>query len=606
MRRKISIFLAILITLSSITVLPIYAEEYSTREYAINEFITASKSNLEKGESDLTVFSDYDSITTDYRYSIAIAVGNSIVKGYDDNTLRPKDTIKRIEALVILSRCLGDEHFDGNIMEFNDVPEWAKSDIDKLSSAGIVQGYGDGRLGSDDLLTVDQISILTERIVSNSVPTKVLTVETLFNTEYSKLGYEALDKANKPDMAKKIYSVYNDVCERMAQGETFAYEESDDADTVFINIPFQELGTAYSENEMEQFISDFTNAFMLFRVDHPQYYWLAPQMSYDNGNIVMEINKPYQNVEERASTNETLVSKLNEYITEINKCTSNYEKIKLLNEKLCKETRYAYESDGSVSHNRWSNSINGILNGTFVCEGYSKFAQTVLKFCDVDCVMILGLGGVLENNGGHAWNAVKLDDGRYYYLDITWNTKTHQPKYQIDTDWNKDDKGYVLTYLASGAEDSINVAGELTTFGESHKAYFITPGIDILSYFDVEEVSKTRYTNAKKDLARDFVRRCYIAALTTVDDTECEYYAEEIASGRMTEAEFANFCLTEIIKYVSDTDFINSAYKMLFGRMPKESELREAKDSFNNGSTRDDLIYKMVRDNEFMLMSLYF
>ena len=74
----------------------------------------------------------------------------------------------------------------------------------------------------------------------------------------------------------------------------------------------------------------------------------------------------------------------------------------------------------------------------------------------------------------------------------------------------------------------------------------------------------------------------------------------------MTEAEFANFCLTEIIQHVSDTDFINSAYKMLFGRMPKESELQEAKDSFNNGSTRDDLIYKMVRDNEFMLMVLYF
>ena len=457
MRRKISIFLAILITLSSITVLPIYAEEYSTREYAINEFITASKSNLEKGESDLTVFSDYDSITTDYRYSIAIAVGNNIVKGYDDNTLRPKNTIKRIEALVILSRCLGDEHFDGNIMEFTDVPEWAKSDIDKLSSAGIVKGYGDGRLGSYDLLTVDQISLLTERIVSHSVPTEALTVETLFKTEYSILGYEALNKANKPDMAKKIYSVYNDVCERMSQGEMFAYEESDDTDTVSIKIPLKELETAYGENDQEQFVSDFTNAFMLFRVDHPQYYWLAPQMSYSGGNIVMEINKPYQNVEERASTNETLVSKLNEYITEINKCTSDYEKIKLLNEKLCKETRYAYESDGSVSHNRWSNSINGILNGTFVCEGYSKFAQTVLKFCDVDCVMILGLGGVLENNGGHAWNAVKLDDGKYYYLDITWNTKTHQTKYQIDTDWNEDDKGYVLSYLASGSDDSLSL-----------------------------------------------------------------------------------------------------------------------------------------------------
>lgn len=130
----------------------------------------------------------------------------------------------------------------------------------------------------------------------------------------------------------------------------------------------------------------------------------------------------------------------------------------------------------------------------------------------------------------------------------------------------------MLSYLASGSDDSINVAGELTTFGESHKPYFITSEIELLSYFDVEEVSKKRYTKAKKDLVRDYVKRCYNAALTTIDDTECEYYAEEIASGRMTEAEFANFCLTEIIQHVSDTDFINSAYKMLFGQYAERKQ----------------------------------
>lgn len=78
-------------------------------------------------------------------------------------------------------------------------------------------------------------------------------------------------------MAKKIYSVYNDVCERMSQGEMFAYEESDDTDTVSIKIPLKELETAYGENDQEQFVSDFTNAFMLFRVDHPRIIGLHRQ-----------------------------------------------------------------------------------------------------------------------------------------------------------------------------------------------------------------------------------------------------------------------------------------------------------------------------------------
>ena len=38
---------------------------------------------------------------------------------------------------------------------------------------------------------------------------------------------------------------------------------------------------------------------------------------------------------------------------------------------------------------------------------------------------IIGLG----NGGGHAWNMAQMDDGYYYYFDVTWNDSTSSDKY---------------------------------------------------------------------------------------------------------------------------------------------------------------------------------
>ena len=42
--------------------------------------------------------------------------------------------------------------------------DWAKADVDRLSAAGLVKGYGDGTLGAADQLTVEQVGILMERL----------------------------------------------------------------------------------------------------------------------------------------------------------------------------------------------------------------------------------------------------------------------------------------------------------------------------------------------------------------------------------------------------------------------------------------------------------
>ena len=87
-----------------------------------------------------------------------------MLRGYEDGTLRPGSSIRRVEALVILSRCLPELEPTREAIPFTDLPAWAKGDLDRLSAAGLVEGYGGGVLGADDLLTVEQVGILTARL----------------------------------------------------------------------------------------------------------------------------------------------------------------------------------------------------------------------------------------------------------------------------------------------------------------------------------------------------------------------------------------------------------------------------------------------------------
>ena len=67
-------------------------------------------------------------------------------------------------SLCLLARCLPDLEVRQEPLDFSDVPAWAAGEIDRLSAAGLVLGYGDGRLGADDPLTVEQVGLLVGRV----------------------------------------------------------------------------------------------------------------------------------------------------------------------------------------------------------------------------------------------------------------------------------------------------------------------------------------------------------------------------------------------------------------------------------------------------------
>ena len=170
LKRTVSLALAATLLLSSVLAIGAEKEkETAKREYVISEFVqSVGRNNLviktDQSDKILSSFTDSVNIDEKYKDDIARAKSYALVVGYEDGTLRPQDSVRRIEAMVLLSRALPDELEEtSDVIEFTDVPDWAKADMDRLTKAGLVYGYGDGTLGAEDFITVEQVKLLTDR-----------------------------------------------------------------------------------------------------------------------------------------------------------------------------------------------------------------------------------------------------------------------------------------------------------------------------------------------------------------------------------------------------------------------------------------------------------
>jgi len=72
------------------------------------------------------------------------------------------------------------------------------------------------------------------------------------------------------------------------------------------------------------------------------------------------------------------------------------------------ETPFAHDAYGAlVSPNR------------AVCDGYSKAFLLLCEKNNIEC--LVDQGSALPSTNGHAWNYVKMDNDKWYGIDVTWN-----------------------------------------------------------------------------------------------------------------------------------------------------------------------------------------
>ena len=94
--------------------------------------------------------------------------------------------------------------------------------------------------------------------------------------------------------------------------------------------------------------------------------------------------------------------------------TTPYEWMKIFHDYLCETVVYV---ESTNSHN----IIGPLLEGKSVCEGYAKAFKIFCELLEIPSAMVIGVGHTSVGSEAHAWNAVRMEDGNWYAVDVTWD-----------------------------------------------------------------------------------------------------------------------------------------------------------------------------------------
>ena len=103
---------------------------------------------------------------------------------------------------------------------------------------------------------------------------------------------------------------------------------------------------------------------------------------------------------------------------------TRYEQIQAVHDLLAAQSTYNYgalEEDGTVNANLSHQAYSCLIAGDAyepVCDGYAKAVKMVCDLLEIPCA--------LASSDTHMWNNIKMDDGDWYNLDLTWDDANDQ------------------------------------------------------------------------------------------------------------------------------------------------------------------------------------
>ena len=158
-------------------------------------------------------------------------------------------------------------------------------------------------------------------------------------------------------------------------------------------------------------------AFSFYKNDHPNYFWIYPGYATTTmGEFALITSAEYCLAINRATHEQLIHSALNEYLELVKDEDSAYEMALAFHDKIITSTVYsATEEDMNAV---WAHNVIGVLEkGNGVCESYAKTFQLLLNCVGVENIYVSGISYGIN----HVWNLIQLDDGQWYWCDLTWD-----------------------------------------------------------------------------------------------------------------------------------------------------------------------------------------
>lgn len=161
------------------------------------------------------------------------------------------------------------------------------------------------------------------------------------------------------------------------------------------------------------------------------------------------------------------------------------EKVEYFNKWLIENNCYRVGEITAKNRMPTSALFSNDANSEFapVCEGYARALKVLCDRVNIPCTLISGKA----KGEAHMWNAVKLDDGKWYGVDVTWN----DPSVSGVTDKKSGVEN--ADYLFVGSETSIGGY----KFSSSHKVEN-TVFVGGFAYVNGPVLSTEKYVSPQK------------------------------------------------------------------------------------------------------------
>ncbi|MDO4321906.1 MAG: Ig-like domain-containing protein [Lachnospiraceae bacterium] len=225
------------------------------------------------------------------------------------------------------------------------------------------------------------------------------------------------------------------------------------------------------------------SAYDAFIYDFPEVFWMgAPTYSYIfSGNtypssilgITLKPGMIYAGAGSQVPAFDAAVSSAYANAMNGQDTSTRQGQVKAIHDYLCGLLNY---SEGTTEKEKaYAHSAAGVfLSNTknVVCEGYAKAFKILCKKAGIESVLIVGYA-----NGPHMWNYVRMENGNWYMVDVTWD------------DIKKQTSG--TTYLLAGST-SVGYTG--STIGAERTVYSNFTGSSYSQSFAVPVLSPVEYS----------------------------------------------------------------------------------------------------------------
>lgn len=205
---------------------------------------------------------------------------------------------------------------------------------------------------------------------------------------------------------------------------------------------YDAIVTGIGASETEISVYNGTNAITVdemkmvynaYLCDHTEHFWLGSSYSIGyNSKTALSLKPSYvMSGTELETAKEAFNDAVSELLSGITPAMSEYEREKLLHDRLAAKINYVETSNAH-------NAYGAIVEGEAVCEGYAEAYQYLLQRAGLQSFIATGNGVNTETGDkeNHAWNIVRVD-GKYYHVDLTWDD---QGEYLFYAYFNKTDR----------------------------------------------------------------------------------------------------------------------------------------------------------------------